>query len=132
MWNFVARIFATPDTMGKVVDAAVAAGDKIWYTDEEKAERSVVMADWYLKYLNATQPQALSRRVLTMAITFMWLFLLILSVTFGIAQGSGEGTTADYIYKMMRDVVDRPFSAVVIFYFGGHYLKEVLDARKKS
>ena len=131
MWSILGRIFATPNAIEKTMDAVIASGDKIFYTKEEKAENQQKLDEWFLRYLEATQPQALSRRLLAISIAFIWVILVLVAVGFGIFDDRGEGTTSAYIFTLMNDVVNQPFTAIVIFYFGGHYLKEVLGARSK-
>lgn len=132
MFDLLARIFTTPKAVDKTLDAVVAAGDKIWFTEEEKSEHQIIMSEWYLKYLEATQPQALSRRLLAFFIGFMWVVLVLLGTALGVLGDGGNDAKAEYVFNILNDVVNSPFTAVVIFYFGGHYLKEVLDKRQRS
>ena len=112
------------------MDAVIAAGDKIVYTEEERADAQAKLGEWYLKYLEASNPQNLSRRFIAVAVTGLWVFLIVLGVIMAILTGdtsavsvismnedTAELTVAAFIFLILRDVVLQPFSIIVGFYF---------------
>ncbi|PHS20252.1 MAG: hypothetical protein COA86_02870 [Kangiella sp.] len=108
------------DTAKKVVDGVINAGDALFYTDEEKAQDHSAYRDWYLKYLDATQPQNVSRRMIAIVVVFLWALFLVAGV---IAQGFGFEDFAEYIFRTLKENVNTPFSIVVGFYFLKHIVK---------
>lgn len=142
MWDVLARVFATPKSIEKTMDAVIATGDKLVFTKEEKAEHQAQLGEWYLRYLEATQPQALSRRLLAFLIGFMWSAIICTAIACALWTGDygsvgvvfnsagaeelAKQSAAGFLFAILSEVVDVPFTAVVIFYFGGHYLTESL------
>ncbi len=134
--SWLTRLFGSTKTLDKVVDAAVSAGDKIWHTDEEKADDRHRMQEWYLKLLDSMQPFNVAMRVLAFSVAFMWGVHLMASTSMHIASfftcdhkvsSSGDVSTvgvcraeyaADKISKQMVDHINDPFGLVMIFYFG--------------
>jgi hypothetical protein len=109
-------------TLNKTVDAAVSAGDKLFYTDEEKAESSQLYREWYLKYLQATQPQNIARRMIAIAITALWVYLVLLAT---IAEALSYQDFAAYVFKVLETVVNPPLMIIIGFYF----LKHIVSSR---
>ena len=75
--SFLGRLFGTEKSMEKAVDGLVSGLDKLVYTDEEKSE--AVAADrsearkTIIAWMGATQGQNLSRRILALSISSVWL-----------------------------------------------------------
>jgi hypothetical protein len=149
MWEIFGRIFASPKSIEKTMDAVVSAGDKLWLTKEERMENQNILNEWYLRYLEATQPQAISRRVLTFIISFMWAVVLLAAIIVGVVTGeygsvdilvagpdsvppNTHANASGFLFAILVHAITRPFTAVVIFYFGGHYLTEALRKFKDS
>lgn len=68
-WN---SLFSVADTATKVTDAVINTGDKLFYTEEEKAEDRKKMREFFPTLLNAYAPFKISQRIL--AIWFSFLF----------------------------------------------------------
>ena len=111
-------------TAKKVVDSVVATGDALFYTDEEKASDYKSYREWYLKYLEATQPQNVSRRIIAVIVVAIWALLIVVGVT---AQGFGNETFATYIFNTLSENVNPILMVIVGFYF----LKHIVSANKK-
>lgn len=67
-----ATLFNSSSTVEKTTDAIIDAGDKIWYTDEEKAEMKLEYAKFLPTMLKAYEPFKIAQRIL--AIWFSLLF----------------------------------------------------------
>ena len=126
MWPFKA-LFGSPETTGKVVDAAVKGMDAIIFTDEEKSLAGEKFRDWYLKYLEATHPQNLSRRLITIFVMILWTALMLL----GVLVWPVSPEYSDIVFKYMNEVVSEPFAWIVGFYFGTHAIRAAVGAFKK-
>ena len=83
-------LFATGEIVNKGVDAVISAGDKLMFTEEEKADMNLKMREHHLKLLEASQPFKVAQRLLA-----VWFSML-----FGIAFITGLGITLfNVIYK---------------------------------
>ena len=107
MFKALKAIFSTPTQATKVADAVIKGADAAWFTEEEQSE-------WFLRYLEATQPQNLSRRIIAIAVTGVWVIsaLVLLLVTL-----AGLATVAEAVLGFMTAVVNPVFYLVVGFYF---------------
>jgi|TARA_R110002167_G_scaffold124945_2_gene304703 hypothetical protein len=127
MFGLIKSIFSSGDTTGKVVDGVLKAGDALVFTSEEKSAASQTRMDWYLKYLEATLPNNLSRRFLAFVVAGVWLLLVV--VTAGLAitaalTGSSEWADAyKSVYAIQKEFVLIPFGGIMAFYFATHLLK---------
>lgn len=100
-------IFSTPAQATKVADAVIKGADAAWFTKEEQGQ-------WFLRYLEATQPQNLSRRIIAIAATGVWVFsaMVLLSLIL-----LGADTLAGEVFKFLSSVVNPVFMVIVAFYF---------------
>jgi hypothetical protein len=112
-------IFGTAESAKTVVDGAVAGLDAIVFTEEEKSAASAKLGDWFLKYLAATQPQNLARRVIAVAIVALWIGLILLGV---ILRAFDEEFSA-FVFRVLTEIVNAPFLTVMGFYFAAHIVR---------
>lgn len=124
--SILKRIFAGPDTISKTVDAAISAGDKIWYTEEEKAENKLKVQGWYLKLLDSMSPYNLAMRVLAFVVATMWSIMLLSSTSLYVISSfvcPGDEACKPYIAAnkiehQMTTHINEPFGLIMLFYFG--------------
>lgn len=114
MFSLLSKLFVSEKSIDNVVSAAIATGDKLVFTAEEKAEMNVKLQDWYLKYLEATQPMNLSRRVIAITVTGLWSLFLILATSLLLG---GDKEISGAIFSVMETHLNLPFSIIVGFYF---------------
>ncbi|MDB4681396.1 hypothetical protein OAE88_00650 [bacterium] len=103
MWG---SLFGTATIVEKGVDAVVSAGDKLFYTDEEKADMKVKIREHHLSLLKASEPFKVAQRLLA-----VWF-----SILFGIGFLTGLGMTMFNMittYRQVKDGID-PLSIVTI------------------
>ena len=113
MIGVLKSLFGSPKSTGKIVDAAVRGLDAVVFTEEERSEASAKLQDWYLKYLEATQPQNISRRFLAILIGLVWAFILILaSLIYPIAPDYSE-----FLFRVLVENINAPFGVILGFYF---------------
>ena len=117
--NIFKRIFAKPEDVSKVVDGAVKGLDKMFFTNEEKAEANQKLYEWYLKYLAATDGQNIARRFIAMVVVLLWALLVV----FGVIVRWFNESMSDFVFKVLVDVVMTPFSIVIGFYFLTHVVR---------
>ncbi len=68
MFGFISNIF-TPDTVNKTVDGIYNGVDKLFYTDEEKAEATQKQIDTKLKLLPLFEPFKIAQRIIAIIFT---------------------------------------------------------------
>lgn len=119
MRKLFAAIFGSSKNTTTVVDGAVAGLDKMFFTDEEKSDASAKMSEWYLRYLAATQPQNLARRLIAIVIVALWALLILV----GVASYWFDETFSLFVFDVLRDIVMQPFSIVLGFYFAAHVVR---------
>ena len=121
MLGIIKSIFATGDTSSKVVDGVMKAGDKLVFTDEERSDASQTRLNWYLKYLEATLPNNLSRRFLAFMVAGVWVVLVILATLLGVTAAVTDSdlvaAAANVVVTILGDYVMIPFGAIMTFYF---------------
>ena len=106
MFKTLKAIFNTPTEAGKVADAVIKGADAAWFTKEEQSA-------WFLRYLEATLPMNVSRRIIAVTITAIWAIsaLTLLGLTLAGAD------VAQDVSAYMSTAVNAPFSIIVGFYF---------------
>jgi uncharacterized membrane protein YgcG len=125
--GILANIFGNNDHATKVIDGASKGLDKIFFTKEEKADANSKLAEWYLKYLSATQPQNLARRVIAFLIVGLWVLLVL----FGVAIRWWNIAYSDYVFKVLTEVVMNPFMMIMGFYFLAHMVRTYKSDQQK-
>ena len=117
--NILSAIFGSSKNTQNIVDGAVSGLDKMFFTKEEKSEANAKLGDWYLKYLEATQPQNLARRLIAMMVVFLWAMLVVA----GVAVYKFDLNYSEYVFRVLDDVVMNPFLMIMGFYFAAHVVR---------
>lgn len=105
--NLLKRLFAGPETVGKIVSAAVSSGDALVFTDEERKEL-------YSKMWLAAVPSALSRRLIAVALVGTFCILILLAV---IQYAAGATDAAEFTFRCIEALLLYPVGVIVGFYF---------------
>jgi len=114
MWSW---LLGNNKAVEKVADAVISTGDALFFTDEEKSIASQKILDWKIAYAKATQGQSISRRIIAVGVTFMWVLVGLIALT---AKFFGMDAFAIYSMHFLKDIVMQPFSIIVGFYFLAH------------
>lgn len=138
MFNFWKTLFNAKGTAEDITDAVINTGDKLFYTDEEKADDRRKMREFFPTLLNAYAPFKIAQRVL--AIWFAFLFGLSFIISLGITCANiylaytyepildGTGKVLNSIPKIdlepLFNIVstfnlDLIMLAIISFYFAG-------------
>lgn len=126
MKKIIGAIFGSAKNTETVVNGAVAGLDKMFFTKEEKAEHQAKMSEWFLKYLEATQPQNLARRLIALIIVTLWALLVVAAV----ASYPLDPAFSTFVFDTLADVVMNPFLMVMGFYFAAHVLRSYQSGKK--
>ena len=124
--SFFGRLFSSQKSIEKVVDGVYNGVDKVFYTDEEKADNRKIASKIYEKMWLAAVPSAISRRIVATSITAMWMLCILVALS---ANAIGWSEYADYALNMLSEVVNPPFMIVVGFYFLKAVATSVTDNR---
>ena len=103
----------------KAVDGVVDGLDAMFFTDEERSIASQKVLDFKLKWAQATSGQNLARRYISLAITLLWVVLVLLVVALKLLGLD----SADDIFNILKEIVNNPFMLVVGFYFAAHIVR---------
>lgn len=123
--SIATSLFATPKSIEKTIDTLAAAGDKIWYTDEEKADYKVKMADWTLKLYESMAPFNVAMRALALIVAATWVGMLSVSALFELLGificdtpklCAATNAAAAIDIKMDKYVIEN-FNLIMTFYF---------------
>lgn len=125
--NILKRIFGDDKERDKIVTGAISGIDKIFFTAEERADANTKVSEWYLKYLEATQPQNLARRLIAIAVTGLWCFMLLLSVA--IYPFNDEWSRI--AFTALDEIVNTPFGIIIGFYFLTHAMRSYKKEAKQ-
>ena len=117
--GWLSKIFGDKDNMDKLASGAVNGLDKMFFTKEEKAEANQKLSEWYLRYLEATQPQNVARRVIAFIVVGLWALLVLV----GVAAQLFDAAYAKYVFEVLAEVVMNPFLLIVGFYFLTHTVR---------
>ena len=138
-WN----IFSQGNLVEKTTDAIVSAGDKLFYTDEEKADMKLKMQNMHIKLLTAYHPFRVSQRIVAFAFVGSFLFSFLSASLMGIINvfikyntKAGEKLITldtNEIYMIVEKYEIAPIVFVIVsFYYGGGALESLGRTLKKG
>lgn len=137
--GWFSNLFVNSDTVSKVVDAGISAGDKIWYTEEEKAEGRQKVREWYLDLLASMKPFNVAMRTLAMGVGAVWALHVLLSTSMYIAafflcditvDSCSISLAAESVDSQMSKHINSHFSIIIMFYFGAAGVNSAISAAK--
>lgn len=136
MWSFFGKLFGSDKATSQLIDNVSSGIDKIWYTEEEKAEDKqnarregqALLMTW----LSNTQGQNLSRRLIALSVTFSWIFMKLAGVGVSIA---GIWSDADIEKINQTNAILNSFGAdmtgavmlILGFYFAAPHLGRISE-----
>ncbi len=138
MSGFFGRLFGSDEATGKLIDNVSSGLDKLWYTDEEKAEDKAKARSegrvMVIKWLESTQGQNLSRRLIALSITFIWLLQYIVAAALNVATvwvgpetGKKLSESAVLVSNNGSDIV--PAVMLILgFYFAAPHMGSIAQA----
>ena len=135
--SFWGKIFGTEEAINSAVVAVKDGLDALVYTDEEKAgdaakdrsEARSMLVGW----MEATQGQNLARRLISLAITGVWLLQYVvaqiassLAVFWNEAAGQLQALSA--LQLQSADNMSPAVMLILAFYFAAPHMSEVVKA----
>ena len=139
--GILSKLFSSSDTASDMVNAAINTGDKLFYTDEEKADTKRKMIEFFPTLLGAYSPFKLAQRILAMIFTFLFSIAFLTGVGMTafniiskyIASSNNQEVPPLLELQPLYDLVsafslDYIILAIVSFYFAGG----VVDSLKRN
>lgn len=134
--NFLGRLFGTEKALSAVVDGVSNGLDALVYTDEEKANDAAAERSegrkMVVEWMRATQGQNLSRRLIALSITGVWLFMKLLATFIGVvAVYSTDAARLGEVIKLVNELSADMTSAVMLilaFYFAAPHMGGIAKA----
>ena len=141
MWSWLGRLFGSEKTTNTLIETASSGLDKMFYTDEEKAEdmakdRSEARK-MVINWLANTQGQNLARRLIALSITFAWLLIKVSGVGVSIAGVWSDldqdkvAATNEIIHNFSSDMTGAVM-LILGFYFASPYMGKIVDTAMGS
>ena len=138
MFKFFGRLFGSEKALDAVVGGAVRGLDALVYTSEEKAQdaaRATTEArQMVVAWMAATQGQNLSRRLIALSITGVWLSQIVASQLLNVASvWTSPATSLKLIQSakiMMAGSVAMGSAVMLIlaFYFAAPHMGDIAKA----
>ena len=138
MFGFLGRLFGSNEAVNKGVDAITSGIDKLFYTEEEKAEASLVLrqkaGELLIDWMAATQGQNIARRLLAVLIAFTWLIMYLISAALNVAViWISNASIVANIQKSADVIGDRAtemngaMMLILGFYFAAPHLGDIVN-----
>ena len=140
IWN---SLFNSSDTLSKATDAVINTGDKLFYTDEEKAEDRQKQREFFPTLLKAYEPFKIAQRILAVWFSILYGLAFIVGVVITVFnmiatyKANVNGTEAFLVPIEPLYALVSAFSlgiimlAIVSFYFAGGTLESFKNMRAK-
>lgn len=135
--GFFGRMFGTDKAIEKSIDLVGSGLDKIWYTDEEKAQDAAkdraaargILIEW----VDKSQGQNIARRFLAVIITLTWLCMYLLEASLHMAAvWLAQGDSAAMLNASAQLIGERAMEMngammlILGFYFAAPHLGRIV------
>lgn len=132
--GFFSALFSSNEVISKGTDAVISAGDKLFYTQEEKADMNFKLRELHIKTLEAYQPFKIAQRLLAVWYSFLFgvaflvgLFVAVMNVYFQYSFDTSVKESKTLVQLSYEPIINIVSSfglsgivlAIVVFYFGG-------------
>lgn len=134
--SFWGRLFGTDEAINKTIDTVSNGLDKLWYTDEEKAEdasrdRSEARA-MVVQWMAATSGQNLARRFISLMIVFVWLCqytaAMVMSLVAVWVDNSEQWTESAKVIGNYAESMNGAMMLILGFYFAAPHMGDIARA----
>ncbi|MCP5136586.1 MAG: hypothetical protein H6981_07290 [Gammaproteobacteria bacterium] len=127
MFQFLGSLFGSAKAGERIVDGAINAVDKLFYTDEEKAEAAASARSEgfkvYMAWLESTSGSRLARRFIALIVVMIWASEHLASVLAGgLAVFATDPVKWERVSVMLAGHAsdnNALVGVVLLFYFGG-------------
>lgn len=124
----ITSLFGGSDSMGKIAtkaaDGLYNGIDKLFYTDEEKADARQKAGELYLKFIDKAYDQNSTRSVTRRWIAFMVIGPMMLCFLSGGAAWFFDQAAAAFLFSMFKELA--PWGGgILMFYYGPHIVSAI-------
>jgi hypothetical protein len=127
MFEMIGRLFGSQKAGEAIIDGVSNGVDKMFYTDEEKAEDAAKARtegmQVYMKWLESTSGSRLARRIIALLVTGIWALEHLSSVTLGVVgvfvENADKFIEASEMLATHAQENNTLVGVVLLFYFGG-------------
>ena len=135
-WN----MFSSGNTIEKATDAVISAGDKLVYTQEEKADMNLKLKEFHIRTLEAYHPFKVTQRFLAIWYSFLFGMAFLIGLGVAVINMYLKYENAETILIDMTPLLDvigafglgGIVMAIVIFYFGGGSIESFKNTFKSK
>ncbi len=123
MWGVVSKLLGSD----KVIENASQGIDKMFFTNEEKAET-------WINTMKAYEPFKIAQRLIALIVTSVYLFIWIMSAIgfiFSFWFSDILNLSKD-LASLNNEVLGLPFTLIIGFYFGGGMMEGVVSKLKNK
>ncbi len=134
--TLLGRIFGSEKAIGAAVEGISNSLDALVYTDEEKAGDAAIERQkarvMVIEWMQSTSGQALARRLIACAITFIWLlqyvfcWLMIIAAVFSEPEIAARMKEASEITQEHAESMTGAVMLILSFYFAAPHLDKVV------
>lgn len=137
MFDWLGRLFGTDKAAASLIDNISNGLDKIYYSEEEKADdkakAKVEASNLLINWLSSTQGSNLARRIIALSVTAIWALqyvsamLMLAIVPWVDAQTTIDALTASATsFRESGAQIDGAMMLVLGFYFAAPHLGSVV------
>ena len=132
--SLLAKIFGADKAVEGAINSAKVLVDEAFYTREEeasdKAKATTEARGVLVKWLEATSPSRLARRVLALSITGVWLSLFVMATFLDLAaiwfaEKATQLTASAVLVDGRTETMTSPVMLILGFYFAAPYMGDV-------
>lgn len=137
--SWLKSLFVSEKNLGRLTDAAISAGDKLFYTEEERADFLAKTRSWYIELLSAMKPFNVAMRILAIGVFGMWAAHICAATAAYVAAfficeaGQEICKMADLglaLETQMDKHINPHFGLIIMFYFGAAGVNSAISSYK--
>lgn len=125
--SFLGSLFSSGKAVEKTVDAVIATGDALIFTEEERSQANQKYLDWVLEYHKASSGSNIARRMIAVMVVGVFLLLVLLVAGFYSFAMPEHG---DSILSLIGETLTTPVGIVIGFYFVSGYVRDWSSTKK--
>lgn len=130
--GFLGRLLGSPKALDETVRGVRDGIDSLVYTKQEKAQDSAEerseFRNMLISWVQSTQGQNLSRRIIALSITFTWLMMFLSRMALSIVGIWVEDSRWKDSSEIIGDNIEQMTGAVMLilgFYFAAPYIGDI-------
>ena len=135
MLGLIGNIFGSQKALSGIVDGVTNGLDKLYYTDEEKAQDGAIeraaARGMVVEWMSTTKGQNIARRLLALVITGVWLTQYIASLLLDLAavwiDDSTRITESSLVIGQRAESMNGAMMLILAFYFAAPHMGKIVD-----